>query len=272
MTLRQQATINGATRLFGIVGDPVDRVKSPQSFNPGLVEAGRDAVLVPMHVPAADFDAVIGSIMRIANLDGLVLTMPFKQRIIPHLASVTPRAAQVGAVNAVKRLATGEWVGDMFDGVGLMGAVRGIGIDTAGLRVGLLGAGGAGSAIGFALAESGIAALRIFDRNASRAEQLASRISASGSSSAVSAKSFEPGDVGLIVNATPVGMDPDDGALIDTTALTRATAVVDIVTKPSTPLLDAAARIGCRHAGGAAMVVAQTAAILAFFGAGERQP
>jgi shikimate dehydrogenase len=67
-------------------------------------------------------------------------------------------------------------------------------------------------------------------------------------------------------------MGADDGTPIDVDALTAATSVIDIVTKPTTPLLAAAARAGCRHVGGAAMVAAQTAAILAFLGFADGRP
>jgi len=210
--------------------------------------------------------------MRIANLDGLVFTMPFKERVIPHLASISHRAGQVGAVNAAKRSEAGAWIGDMFDGVGLLGAVRSLGIQLPGLRVGLIGAGGAGSAIGFALAESGVASLRILDADRERAEGLARRVSEADAQVASSAGPFAPGDVDLLINATPVGMAPDDGAPIDVGALTAATSVVDIVTKPTTPLLAAAVAAGCRHVGGAAMVAAQTEAILAFLFFADRRP
>src|SRR5918911_3861764 len=112
MSRAQQPTIRGTTRLIGIVGDPIDQVKSPQTWNPRLAEGGHDTVLVPVHVRAAEFDETIEAIMRVANLDGLVVTMPFKERIIPHLASISRRAAQVGAVNAAKRSEMGGWIGD----------------------------------------------------------------------------------------------------------------------------------------------------------------
>jgi len=272
MSLAQQPTIRGTTRLIGIVGDPIAQVKSPQSWNPRLAEGGHDAVLVPIHVRAAEFDQTIEAIMRIANLDGLVLTMPFKERIVRRLASISRRAEQVGAVNAAKRSETGGWIGDMFDGVGLIGAARSLGIELAGLRVGLIGAGGAGSAIAFALAESGIASLHIVDADWDRSENLAKRIAEAGAPIVPSTRPFRVGEVDLLVNATPVGMGADDGTPIDVGDLTAATSVVDIVTRPTTPLLAAAERAGCRHTGGAAMVAAQTAAILSFLGLGDGRP
>lgn len=268
----QQAAITGATRLLGIVGDPVAQVKSPQSWNPRLVAAGHDAVLVPFHIRTPDFDDTIQALMRISNLDGLVFTMPFKEQIVPHLSSISRRAAQVGAVNAARRSEAGQWVGDMFDGVGLVGAVRALGIDLEGLKVGLIGAGGAGSAIAFALAESGAASLTIFDANPARAERLVERVTEAPTGGVVSARRFAVDEIDLLVNATPVGMAEGDGTPIEVGGLTAATSVVDIVTRPTTPLLEVAAAAGSRHAGGAAMVAAQTEAILAFLGfADERR-
>ena len=258
-------TISGATRLLGFLGDPVIHAKSPQNFNPLLAAAGHDAVLVPLHLRQDQFEAGIGGVMSLANLDGLVVTMPYKERLIPKLHEISARARAVGAVNAARRSADGRWFGDIFYGVGLVGAVEGLGIALPGLKVGLVGAGGAGAAIAFALAEAGIAALAITDRHGKRAAQLAGRIAAQGSLTPV-AGAFSVSGLDLLIHATPVGMAPEDGIAIDISGLSARTAVVDIVTKPATPLLKAAAERGCLHTGGAAMVAAQTRAILGFLG------
>ncbi|MDP3256251.1 shikimate dehydrogenase [Bosea sp. (in: a-proteobacteria)] len=257
--------ITGATRLIGFLGDPVIHARSPQNFNPRLAAAGHDAVLVPIHLPRDEFDAAIGGIMAIANLDGLVVTMPFKERLIARLDEVSARARAVGAVNAARRRADGAWVGDIFDGVGLIGAVESLGISPRGLSVGLVGAGGAGAAIAFALAEAGVAALAIRDRDGERAADLCRRVAAVGPLVPVPG-AFDVGAIDLLVHATPVGMAQSDGIAIDITDLSARTAVVDIVTKPSTPLLRAVAERGCRHAGGGTMVAAQTVAILSYLG------
>lgn len=257
--------ISGATRLLGFLGDPVLHAKSPQNFNPLLATAGHDAVLVPIHLRQDRFDAAIGGVMAIANLDGLVVTMPYKERLMPRLDEISARARAVGAVNAARRTAEGRWIGDIFDGVGLIGAVEGLGVSPRGLKVGLIGAGGAGAAIAFALADAGVASLAIMDRNGQRAEQLCERVAAFGPLVPV-AGAFDVGTLDLLVHATPVGMAPGDGTPIDISRLSASTAVVDIVTKPETPLQQAAARLGCRHAGGSAMVAAQTKAILRFLG------
>ena len=257
--------ISGATRLLGFLGDPVIHAKSPQNFNPLLAAAGADVVLVPFHLPQERFDAAIGGVMSITNLDGLVVTMPFKERLMPRLDEISQRARAVGAVNAAKRTAQGRWVGDIFDGVGLVGAVESLGLSPRGMKVGLVGAGGAGAAIAFALVEAGVASLGMIDRDRRRAEDLCRRV-AQGVGDAAVATGFNVGEIDLLVHATPTGMSPGDGIAIDIGGLTSRTAVVDIVTKPDTPLLQAAASKGCLHVGGAAMVAAQTRAILSYFG------
>jgi len=262
---RPAPMITGATRLLGFIGDPVIHAKSPQNFNPRLAAAGHDAVLVPMHIPQDRFETAIGGIMAMANLDGLVVTMPFKERLMARLDQISGRARAVGAVNAAKRLPDGRWVGDIFDGVGLVGAVESLGISPRGMAVGLIGAGGAGSAIALALAEADVASLAIVDRKAARAAQLCDRVAAFSALRPTNGP-FDIGKLDLLVHATPIGMQGDDEIAIDVSGLSPGTAVVDIVTKPETALLRAAARIGCPHAGGAAMVEAQTRAILEFLG------
>lgn len=261
----QAPIITGATRLLGFIGDPVLHAKSPQNFNPRLAAAGHDAVLMPIHMRQHEFDTAIGGVMAIANLDGLVVTMPFKERLIARLDDISGRARAVGAVNAARRLEDGRWVGDIFDGVGLIGAVESLGISPRGMAVGLVGAGGAGSAIAFALAEAGVSSLAIADRNSERAQRLCERV-ADLSKLRPSAGAFDVDALDLLVHATPVGMQDSDGIAIDVRGLSPRTAVVDIVTRLETPLLRAATAIGCPHAGGSAMVLAQTRAILSFLG------
>jgi shikimate dehydrogenase len=263
-----RADITGETGVVAIVGDPVRQVKSPVSFNAEFARRRIDAVMVPFHLPSAAFEADMPALMRVASLCGIVVTMPFKSRIMPLLEGFSAAAEAVGAVNALRRLPSGGWFGDIFDGVGLVGAVRGLGVDPSGLRVGLIGAGGAGSAIAFALAGAGVRSLAITDRDPGRAADLARRVTAAGTTTQA-LEALVPGDLDLLVNASPVGMAASDGLPVDVSTLGAQVAVVDIVTRPTTPLLDAARQRGCRNAGGAAMVAAQTAAIIDFLQIGS---
>src|SRR5580704_15400389 len=146
--------VNGETRVFGIVGHPIAQVRSPEMVTAELVRRGRNAVLIPIDVLPDDFDACLGQLMRVRNLDGLIFTIPYKQAAC-RLASVLGEQAQrVGAINALAR-GPGGWVGEVFDGLGCVEAFRQAGHSFAGQRVMLIGAGGAGRAIAFALAAEG---------------------------------------------------------------------------------------------------------------------
>ena len=155
--------INGETRLYVIIGHPVAQVRSPTTFNPLFRAAGMNAVMVALDIPPANLDRAVAGLKAMANLDGIVATVPHKARMVDLLDEILPTGRMVGAVNAARRAPDGRWVGDMFDGRGAVQGLRAQGIDPAGRSVLLVGAGGAGSAVAFAMAEAGVARLTIFD-------------------------------------------------------------------------------------------------------------
>ena len=136
-------TITGSTHLYAIVGDPIRQVQTPATLNPLIEAKGIDAVVLPFHVPAEAFEPALAGIMKIRNLDGLIVTYPFKERMLGLVDAVTERAHMIGGVNTVRREADGRWIGDMFDGIGLLRAVSAR-RSMANSRVLLIGAGGAG--------------------------------------------------------------------------------------------------------------------------------
>lgn len=72
--------LSGKTRLFGIVGHPIEQVRSPEMVTAEMKRRGMDAILLPLHVLPDDFDTVLPQLLRLANLDGLVFTIPYKLR------------------------------------------------------------------------------------------------------------------------------------------------------------------------------------------------
>jgi len=80
-----QPIVNGATKLLFIVGDPIAQVRSPLIYNPKILAAGRNCILVPLLVPQDAFEQTIESVMRFGNLEGLIITFPFKERIMPFV-------------------------------------------------------------------------------------------------------------------------------------------------------------------------------------------
>jgi shikimate dehydrogenase len=258
--------ITGSTDIYGIVGDPIRQARSPGLFNPMIEAAGRDAVLVPLQVPEASFETTIRTLMSLGNLNGLVITYPFKERVMAQLDVLSDRARQVGGVNAMRREADGRWTGDMFDGIGLVRAVTAR-TPIRGARILLVGAGGAGRAIGLACAEAGAAAITVADLEPARSEWLVERIGAYYPSSQVRRGAAIAEGHDMLINATPVGMADGDGLPADIGALSSAMTVVDIVPYPeTTPLLAAARAAGATAIPGAAMTNGQARAILEFFG------
>lgn len=255
--------ISGRTRLYGFIGDPVAYARTPQNLNPLFAGLDKDAVMIALHVHASRFEETIPNLLALGNLDGIVITMPFKDRVIPFLDTISENARAVNAVNAAKRLPDGTWHGDIFDGAGLVGAARGIGLSIEGLRVGLIGSGGAGSAIAYALSDSGAGSITVTDIDMERAKKLASQLRQRGTDACAEAIALT--NIDLLINATPIGMNPDDETPIDVTGLTAQTAVIDIVPKADTRLSQKAKALGCPFTDGAAMVAAQAAAIFAFF-------
>jgi shikimate dehydrogenase len=254
-------TITGATRLFGILGDPVAVVRSPAWWNALFARAGRDAVFLPLQVSAADLPRAWAGLTALGNLDGLVLTMPHKQAVLPLLDALGPAARLVGAANTVRRLPDGRWEGEMFDGEGFVAGLRARGIAPEGRRVRQLGCGGAGRAIAFALARTGVGALMLEDAAPGRAAALAAEVTAAFPGLAVA------GTPDLLVNATPMGLAPDDGMVFDAAALSPAVAVADVIPNPEVTPLVAAARIaGCATATGRDMFEGQARLAAAYFG------
>src|SRR5262249_23581202 len=126
-----------------------------------------------------NFDKCMRGLKSLANVDGILVTLPYKNNVIAYVDNVLPAAKRIGALNALRREANGEWSGDMFDGKGFLGGIRASGLDPKGLAIMLIGAGGAGSAIADALAEAGVAEITIFDRDEDRSQTLAKQISRS---------------------------------------------------------------------------------------------
>ncbi|WP_025244534.1 shikimate dehydrogenase family protein [Candidatus Sodalis pierantonius] len=114
-------TIDSSTRLYGIVGDPISQVKTPQLMNAYFQQQGINAVCVPLQVATATFEASLRGIMALGNIAGLVITVPHKIRAGALADALSAQARQVGAVNVLRRDAQGAWFGDMFDGAGAGG-------------------------------------------------------------------------------------------------------------------------------------------------------
>jgi shikimate dehydrogenase len=259
-------TISGTTRLYIILGDPIGKVRSPEAFNAGFARHGIDAVLLPVETTPADFAATVAGLKRVRNLDGLIFTMPHKAAALALVDEVGENGRLVGAINAARRDA-GRWHGDMFDGVGFVGGMRRNAHDPKGRRAALIGAGGAGRAIAFALAAAGVAAISVHDLDGAKAGKLVADLARAFPALAARAGPPHAGELDLLVNATPAGMRPDDPLPWPVESLRPGTIVGDVTTKPEiTPFLGAARERGLAIQSGRNMVEGQLQALFRFFG------
>jgi shikimate dehydrogenase len=261
-----QALIDGSTRLFAIIGDPIEQVKSPQTLNPMFKAAGLNAVMLPVHVKPDLFNETVKGLMAVGNLDGIIITVPYKSRIMPLIDDVLPMGATVGATNAMRREASGRWSGDMFDGRGLVRGLREASIAPEGRQVMLIGAGGAGSAVAVALADAGAKTVSIFDIDTDKARALADRVATAYPNCKAAASPVRLAGHDTLINATPIGMAPGDGFPAPVDGLTMDMLVIDIIMKPdTTPLLDHARKLGCRTFNGRLMLDGQARELVNFF-------
>ncbi len=259
--------IQGSTILAGTIADPVAHVRAPESMGAWFAEHGIDAVWLPFHVRPEGLAAFIEGARSLANLAGFTVTMPHKQAIVPLLDEVSPRVGRCGAANLIRREADGRLVGDIADGIGFIAGLRASGVGVAGRTVGLMGAGGAGTAIAWAVAEENPAALAIAEVDAARLGRLTAAIAAAFPGVSVSRGWPDPRALDIAVNATPCGLHAGDPLPFEPQDLRRDATVVEIIMKPPvTPLMGRAAALGMKVVPGQRMLDGQLAIYAEYLG------
>ena len=265
--ISSQPMINGHTELIAHIGYPTHTFKSPMIYNPYFNEAGINAVVVPMGCKAENYPVFLKSVFTLENIRGALITMPHKVSTVGLLDEVTATVRVAGACNAVKRLADGRLVGDMFDGAGFVRGVQRKGLNLTGQRVLVVGTGGVGSAIAASLAAAGIASISLFDLDTTRCEALAQRLKDNYPEIEVRTGSHDPAHHDLVVNATPLGMSESDPLPLDVSRLSPHTFVGEVVMRAETTAFLAAAQArGCLTQVGTDMLYEQIPAYLEFFG------
>ncbi len=255
--------IDGRTRIYCIIGDPVEHSLSPAMHNAAFRNLGLNSAYVAFRVsPEALGDAVSG--MKALGVEGFNVTTPHKVEILRHLDDVDSTAKAIGAVNTVK-CSGGKLHGYNTDGVGALAALAEAGVDLPVRKVVLLGAGGAARAISFALA-SKVRELVILNRTAARGSELA-EVLKGRFSVVVRAGSLDRSvlveeltEADLLINATSIEMYPRLESPVGPDLLRPGMVVFDIVYYPlETQLLKDARAKGLKTVDGVGMLVHQGA-------------
>lgn len=255
-------SITAATRIYGVVADPVGHSLSPVVHNAALAAAGIDAVYLPFRVPAEQIDEFLSGAAR-WPLSGLSVTIPHKEAVLRHATTVDALVKSIGAANTLSFTPAGIEAAntDATAAVeSLAAALKGdeqpqegaLGVKTAVV----LGAGGAARAVAFGLKQRGVE-VTVTSRTTDRAKKIAAEVGCKAVEWA--ARHRMPYD--CVVNATPVGMHPNvDESPYDKEHLRPYMVVFDTVYNPENTLFIKEARgVGCRTVTGVEMFVRQAA-------------
>ncbi len=238
----------------GVIGWPIEHSLSPAMHNAAFAALGMSGWEYDKYAIPPDIIKLSLREFRDAGFIGLNVTVPHKQAVMPFVVP-DEIARAVGAVNTIDFRTNRATNTDV---AGFMGDLAAHGVDAAGMRVVLLGAGGAARAAAYGLADAG-AKLVIVNRTPERARALIDSLrlpAAVGGTEAV-------GDAELIVNSTSAGMSPnvDQSPLPDDAPLQAGVIVYDMVYRPAnTRLMQQVEAAGGRAIGGLGMLVRQGAA------------
>ena len=251
--------------LVGCFGQPVAENPTGAMQEAAFRALGLNWRYLTVEVPAAGLrDAMAG--MRAFGMQGVNLTIPHKVAVLEYLDEIAPDAAIIGAVNTV-RCEGGRLIGENTDGKGFLRGVRtDAGVDPAGKRVVVLGAGGAARAIVTELALAGASQVLVVNRSVPRGEQMAADL-ASKTKAPIRFEPWHgtyavPGDTDILVNATSIGLYPDVDSMppADLGGAHQGMLVCDVVfNPPETRLLQAARKRGLPVLDGLSMLVYQGA-------------
>ena len=251
-------------QVFGLVGNPVGHSLSPPMHEAAYESLGMDARYVTFEPdPDSLADAIRGA--DALGITGLNVTIPFKQDLLEQeLVDPDPLAARIGAVNTVDFTGAGDTPrGYNTDAGGARRALERHDVALDGADAVVVGAGGAGRAIAFMLADAG-ASVHVANRTEATADELAAAVAdssdvATGAVTAGGLDSLAPTvpDADVLVNATSVGMESDETP-VPAELLHADLAVMDAVYSPlETRLLEDARRAGATTVDGAWMLLYQ---------------
>lgn len=264
-------SLAGSTALYLLPGDPVTHVRLPRMFNSAFQRFGIDAVMAPVQVARRDLAVFVKAAFLAKNVRGMAIAPPHKPLLIDVLDGCGLFGRVAGSVNVVRRIDNGELEGDLFDGEGLLGALDHCHIPFRGKRVLIVGAGVSAAAIGVALAEGGTVNgaehIAFHDIAAGKAAGVAAQLDSFFDATTVAVDSSDPAGYDLVVNATSLGLKPEDELPFNVARLDAHAAVFDILLRNQpTPLVRATRARGLNAQAGFEMLIQQMPHYLEFFG------
>jgi shikimate dehydrogenase len=256
--------------LVALIGNGISASLSPALHEAEGREAGLRYYYHLVDLSSKDADRALPQALdstQFLGFTGCNITHPFKVKSIAYLDELTEDASILGAVNTVsyqkgRRIGYNtDWLGFT---AGFLGGLPGVPFDS----VGIVGAGGAGLAVGYALLRLGAQVIKVFDSQASQARAFVERLARAFPGSQIEIAEVVAGTMEAdgVVNATPLGMVGHPGQAVPTSLLRPDMWVADVVYTPlETELLKHAAEAGCRVLPGGPMAVHQAAKAFEIF-------
>ena len=259
--------LSGTSHFYALIGHPVAQVRSPIGFNTYLSSKNIDASMIPFDLLP---NAIIGFFDMLRgweNCLGCCVTIPHKNIAFDLIDEPMPRGQRMRAINIIKREKSGKLLGDMTDGIGCINALRLNGFSVTGKKIGLIGGGGAGSAIADAIGEHRAAQLSLVEIDKLKSDTLLLKLQKQYPALTLENNISRPEEIDIVINASPLGMNKNDLLPIDPYTFRSGIVIADSVTKPNfTPFLKSAKSNGCFIQKGSEMADAQLPIFLDFLG------
>ncbi|MBI4721847.1 MAG: shikimate dehydrogenase [Candidatus Stahlbacteria bacterium] len=239
--------ISGKTKVYGIIGNPVIHSLSPIMHNVAFREIGLDCVYLTFKVEPKNLESAINGIKSL-GIAGVNVTAPFKTEVIPHLNELKGDAKKVGTVNTIVNR-NGWLIGYNTDGEGFLRSLEeDFKVNIKGKNILLIGAGGTAMAIAWTVSKTSPSKIIITNRTKEKAEELASRISASTIPFNKSDLEDILSETDILINTIPISLSLD--------SIGSRHFVYDIVYS-NKPLLESAKKKGAKIGEGTSMLLYQ---------------
>ena len=242
--------VDGKTKLFGVIADPIDHVKAPEIYNKKWLNRNKNFLMVPIHVKPKNLSFVINGLRSISNFFGFCVTLPHKVEVAKLCDDLNPNAQMIGAVNVAYFNKNRELIGDNFDGEGFVAGLIGEGHSIENKKVFIYGAGGAARSISFALAKYKASSLTLSNRTFSNAKKLSNLVH-NWYPNMVINLSNNCSSCDVIINTSSVGLDEKDKISIDIKNVPVNALITDIIMQPEMTKLLYTAKLKnhCIHLG-----------------------
>lgn len=257
-------TINGKTKIFGIIGCPVTHSLSPAIHNAAFKKLGLNGAYAAFDVEPKCLGSAIEGVKAL-GIGGVNVTIPHKEAVIKYLDNLSYEAGLIGAVNTIVNK-KGRLAGHNTDIFGFLKSLReDLGFYPKGRAAFIIGAGGAAKAAAFGLAMAGAGRVVLTDKADEKALELACDVELKTKCECIALKTNSRGiadmilNSQLLVNAAPCGMHGGDPISVKADFLHKGLCVFDLVYNRETKLVKAARRKGIKACGGLNMLLYQGA-------------